>query len=283
MYEGRTRGKRVRYTFSDEEEVSQSDSTTRRSARNTGTTTPSDLPVTTMSGRQVRAPPRLQSNTGDDGGTSAQRSFSEQEDDGDARPAGRSRRLAASSTRSRRYDPLESEDEPSEEDFGDDEDDADVQAPAESDDEEDDSDEPGVISDEEEDLSDTQSRTLVVKLRVTPPHLQTALKPGDERNLNGFADPDRQKGDESAMKLRDIGQGLVGDDAASRVTVNGSSQLDESRQQEELSASERQNTTEQSRKLVEPVTMSASLAYRGSPEKFAPARLVSNINVAARE
>ncbi|KAG9235513.1 hypothetical protein BJ875DRAFT_458914 [Amylocarpus encephaloides] len=61
MYEGRTRGKRMKYTFSDEEDDIYSDATTsRRSTRNTGTHTPAEGiggPTITQSGRQVR--PRL--------------------------------------------------------------------------------------------------------------------------------------------------------------------------------------------------------------------------------
>lgn len=54
LYEGRTRGKRIRYTYSDNED--ESDATgSRRSARYSGQTTPADSgPVVTASGRQVR-------------------------------------------------------------------------------------------------------------------------------------------------------------------------------------------------------------------------------------
>ena len=54
LYEGRTRGKRIRYTYSDNED--ESDATgSRRSARHSGHSTPADSgPVVTASGRQVR-------------------------------------------------------------------------------------------------------------------------------------------------------------------------------------------------------------------------------------
>ncbi|KAG9515834.1 hypothetical protein KCV07_g7181, partial [Aureobasidium melanogenum] len=54
LYEGRTRGKRIRYTYSDNED--ESDATgSRRSARYSGHSTPADSgPVVTASGRQVR-------------------------------------------------------------------------------------------------------------------------------------------------------------------------------------------------------------------------------------
>ncbi|EXJ63165.1 hypothetical protein A1O7_03610 [Cladophialophora yegresii CBS 114405] len=54
LYEGRTRGKRMRYTYSDEEDGS--DGTGRRSARNSGISTPLESgPTVTASGRQVRS------------------------------------------------------------------------------------------------------------------------------------------------------------------------------------------------------------------------------------
>jgi hypothetical protein len=58
LYEGRTRGKRMKYTYSDEEDENYSDVTTsRRSTRNTGTHTPAEglAPTVTLSGRQVKA------------------------------------------------------------------------------------------------------------------------------------------------------------------------------------------------------------------------------------
>jgi hypothetical protein len=58
LYEGRTRGKRLRYTFSDEEDDgSGSADTNRRSTRNSGAVTPADpsRPTITASGRQVRS------------------------------------------------------------------------------------------------------------------------------------------------------------------------------------------------------------------------------------
>ena len=58
MYEGRTRGKRIRYTFSDDDETSDAPSN-RRSARQSGLSTPAEPagPTYSASGRQVRPPP----------------------------------------------------------------------------------------------------------------------------------------------------------------------------------------------------------------------------------
>lgn len=57
MYEGRTRGKRMKYTFSDEEEELSDILGTRRSTRNSGRETPNAPagPTVTASGRHVRA------------------------------------------------------------------------------------------------------------------------------------------------------------------------------------------------------------------------------------
>lgn len=66
LYEGRTRGKRMKYTFSDDEDDFYTDSTaTRRSTRNTRNHTPAEPagPITTASGRQVRAPTRFEETT----------------------------------------------------------------------------------------------------------------------------------------------------------------------------------------------------------------------------
>jgi hypothetical protein len=57
LYEGRTRGKRIRYTFSDEEDGGSDTPVTRRSNRQTGVPTPVEPagPTFTASGRQVRS------------------------------------------------------------------------------------------------------------------------------------------------------------------------------------------------------------------------------------
>ncbi|KAM0804697.1 hypothetical protein BDR22DRAFT_834584 [Usnea florida] len=57
LYEGRTRGKRPRYTYSDEEDGGSDALSTRRSNRQSGISTPADSsgPTFTASGRQVRS------------------------------------------------------------------------------------------------------------------------------------------------------------------------------------------------------------------------------------
>ncbi|KAI4186847.1 MAG: hypothetical protein LQ348_004170 [Seirophora lacunosa] len=57
LYEGRTRGKRIKYTFSDEEEGGSDALSTRRSNRHSGLSTPAEpaRPTVTASGRRVRS------------------------------------------------------------------------------------------------------------------------------------------------------------------------------------------------------------------------------------
>ncbi|KAK3399111.1 hypothetical protein B0T20DRAFT_409253 [Sordaria brevicollis] len=166
LYEGRTRGKRMKYTFSDDEDDFYTDSTaTRRSTRNTRNHTPAEPagPITTASGRQVRAPTRFE--------TTASNPASAQGDEdaemtggvkGDQEeltvgPTGRPRRsaavhhsmngwssAAATTGKKKRskdddYDSDEEDEVSDEPDYGDDEEDEHV--PAADDDEEDEEDE----------------------------------------------------------------------------------------------------------------------------------------------
>ena len=54
LYEGRTRGKRMKYTYDDDEDIYGTDEN-RRSSRQSRTATPGDGPKFTASGRQVRS------------------------------------------------------------------------------------------------------------------------------------------------------------------------------------------------------------------------------------
>lgn len=134
LYEGRTRGKRMKYTYSEDEDDFYSDSTNRRSTRNTRNHTPAEPsgPVTTASGRQIRAPTRL-NETASNGAPSAPASVQgdEANHEESVGPTGRPRRSAAANhsrngwaTRKRKSQEYDSEeDEDSEPDFGDDEED----------------------------------------------------------------------------------------------------------------------------------------------------------------
>ncbi|EPE08985.1 hypothetical protein F503_04572 [Ophiostoma piceae UAMH 11346] len=142
LYEGRTRGKRIKYTYSDDEDFwTESSAGVRRSTRNTtGADTPTE-PVTTASGRQIRAPSRLNgglsaaaSNQGDSelaDGEGGEDSVAERELS--LGPTGRPRRSAAvnhstngwSKQKEDTFEEYDSqadeEDEVSEPDLGDDE------------------------------------------------------------------------------------------------------------------------------------------------------------------
>lgn len=57
LYEGRTRGKRMRYTYDEDDSFMSDDASTRRSTRQSGRNTPIEAgPTYTASGRQIRAP-----------------------------------------------------------------------------------------------------------------------------------------------------------------------------------------------------------------------------------
>lgn len=188
MYEGRTRGKRIKYTYSDDEDVSYSDSTTRRSTRNTGTSTPAEAgPVTTSSGRQIRAPTRLNVTTGESAPNSVKGESPEFEKESSTGPGGRPKRSAAANQGANgwsetgaqsRGNTYGSDEEESEGDLGDDEEDADEHVPEESEDEDEFDEDEAMVDDD--DLDDTR-QSLVVKLSVTPPKLQTALSPESQR------------------------------------------------------------------------------------------------------
>lgn len=173
----------MKYTYSDDEDMTFSDSTTRRSARNTRAHTPVDAgPTITASGRQIKAPTRLNVATGESAPNSVKGESPDFDKEDSLGPTGRPRRSAAANygtngwsgaeRRSQRNSYDES-DEESEADFGDDEEDADAQ-PGESEDE-DDVEEDEIMADDE-DLDDSP-RSLVVKLSVTPPKLRTVLAP----------------------------------------------------------------------------------------------------------
>ncbi|KAJ6780501.1 hypothetical protein PWT90_02977 [Aphanocladium album] len=279
MYEGRTRGKRVKYTYSDDEDVFYSDSTNRRSARNTGANTPAETgPVTTASGRQIRAPPRM--TAGDESATgSVQGDYSELDQEDSVGPTGRPRRSAAAGStngwsetngrdRSRRGS-MDSDDVASEADFGDDEEDADVHVPEESDEEEDefDADEAMVDDDIEE-----NPKSLVVKLEVTPPKLRTALSPIDSvPNALPTPDLDDQKSAVADVRTQPATKVIMRDPAAPAIEPEKKPQLPvEIRPTEQLAHPSDTKADESGPGAVpgSPVPISsAPLAFRGSPEK----------------
>lgn len=196
LYEGRTRGKRVRYNYDDEDlEGIYSDTTsTRRSTRNTGTHTPVEPtgPTVTLSGRQVKARQGGaygESMLSGSHATEAGYAGTSEEPENDTGAGGRPRRAAAvnhgtngySQSRGGRHiegynkvDEMTSDDEDdaSEQDYGDDEEEDD-QVSLHSDGDE--QDEPS----EDELMEDVEPKKLIVKLPVktpTPERKTTTIK-----------------------------------------------------------------------------------------------------------
>lgn len=263
MYEGRTRGKRVKYTYSDDEDMTFSDSTNRRSARNTGTTTPAETgPLTTQSGRHVRAPTRLNVTTGDSAPGSVQ-GDTDMEQESEARP----RRSAASNGRESQsqHEGSSESDEESEAEFGDDEEDADAHVPEDSEEEDEFDDDEAMVAD---DLEDGHPRSLVVKLSVTPPKLRTALAPLDQATNIQPPQITTSGGKEyTGTRVEEM------PDAPEAVTDPSSvpSKL-EARPGEQNGTREKQSTPEPTAVLTEKTgipsgTPTTALAFRGSPDK----------------
>ncbi|KAF5021420.1 hypothetical protein F66182_6545 [Fusarium sp. NRRL 66182] len=263
LYEGRTRGKRMKYTYSDDEDIFTTDSTTRRSTRNTGTHTPAETgPVTTASGRQIKAPTRLNPTTGSSAPGSVQGDTSEVEKEGSVGPTGRPRRSAAANhgtsgwtenkKGSRRSVSYDSDDE-SEAEFGDDEEDVEEHVPEESEDE-DEFDEDEVMVDG--DLEDP-NRSLVVKLSVTPPKLRNVLGSNPQAG-NKLPTPSSDKGADEA----EASEAPLVEMEDAPATTPSKEILGATRQSPapDPSFAGLQNGT--------PSTIHAtSLAFRGSPEK----------------
>ncbi|KAI1358597.1 hypothetical protein F5Y08DRAFT_111108 [Xylaria arbuscula] len=179
MYEGRTRGKRMKYTYSDDEDF-YSDSTNRRSTRNTGTHTPAEPagPVTTASGRQIKAPSRMTVDASNNIVTTSPTHETEevQSKESLVGPGGRPRRSAAvnhgtngwAAPKKRRGNDGTDDEDDSEPDLGDDEEDDHVpDADSEDEEEDDEFDEDEAMVDD--DLEDSnKSDSMVVKLKYSP-------------------------------------------------------------------------------------------------------------------
>jgi len=189
LYEGRTRGKRMKYTYSDDEDF-YSDSTTRRSTRNTGTHTPAEPagPVTTASGRQIKAPSRMTVDASNNIVTVSPTQETEESrpKESSVGPGGRPKRSAAvnhgtngwASSKNKDYDSMEDDGNDSEPDLGDDEDDHVPDAESDDEDDEDDAfDEDEAMV--EDDLNDSP-KSMIVKLKYSPKTDRSGL------NLDAF-------------------------------------------------------------------------------------------------
>ncbi|GKU13336.1 unnamed protein product [Fusarium langsethiae] len=263
LYEGRTRGKKIKYTYSDDEDVFTTDSTTRRSTRNTGTHTPVETgPLTTASGRQIKAPTRLNPTTGSSAPGSVQGDTSDAEKDTSVGPTGRPRRSAAVNhgtsgsaepKKTSRRNASDDSDEESEAEFGDDEEDVE-HVPGESEDE-DELDEDEVMADDDD--LDEHNQSLVVKLSVTPPKLRNVL----ESNTQAVNKLPTSSSDKAAEESRPSGETVVEmEDAPAAIPSKESQPKAQQSPNTDPDFAERQNST--------PGTIHAtSLAFRGSPDK----------------
>lgn len=296
MYEGRTRGKRMKYTYSDEEDEGYSDATTsRRSTRNTGTHTPVEGPTVTQSGRQVKAR---------HGGAYGESILSETthnlaatndyegttDDQGDENSTGRPRRAAATTSITSRgpkggrhidgynnVDEMTSDDEDdaSEQDYGDDEDDDDAVSLAS------DNDEPDDGTDEDEEMNDDLAddgikKSLLVKLPIKTP------TPEKKTIIKFRVSPEKERAPKDA--------GMMADEGARRdSSPSGAARKTEATTQPLASSTtEPSALSDDSSKPTSipprsPPTASTALsprsplAFRGSPEK--PTAFPPPINV----
>lgn len=277
MYEGRTRGKRMKYTYSDDEDDVFSDTTgSRRSTRNTGSHTPAEPagPTVTLSGRQVRS--RVGGAYGESilSGTHAPAEnhgdveLSEESEEVASRP-----RRAGASTRGRDevskrkhiegYNSVDEmddddEDDASEQDYGDEEEDDD-QVSLASDIEESEED-----TDQNEDIEDDdqEKKSLIVKLPIkTPtPEKKTTIKLHFSPQSKSKVDTEARRSDVSSS-------------SNSSMEANGEEKL------QQPVFTEVDNKTKPisiPTKSVLPLH-SPSLTFRGSPEKAST--LPPSINV----
>ncbi|KAL5599853.1 hypothetical protein ACKRZS_014473 [Fusarium odoratissimum] len=263
LYEGRTRGKKMKYTYSDDEDIFTTDSTTRRSTRNTGTHTPAETgPVTTASGRQIKAPTRLNPTTGSSAPGSVQGDTSEVDREQSVGPTGRPRRSAAvnhgttgwaENNKGPRHNASDDSDDESEADFGDDEEDVDEHVPEESEDEDDFDEDEAMMDDDLEE----KNRSLVVKLSVTPPKLRNVLGPNSQAG-NKLPTPSSDKtGEEHRLGESPLVEMQDAPEATSNKEAQAAAQ-----------ESPTPNTNFAERNNASPAALHAtSLAFRGSPEK----------------
>jgi hypothetical protein len=289
----------MKYTYSDEEDDGYSDTTSRRSTRNTGTHTPAEPagPTVTLSGRQVRSRQggtygeSMLSGThtpavavgGNDGASD------DHNDDGDV--VGRRPRRTAAVQGQIGYksgglhiegynsvDEMDDEDDASEQDYGDDEEDDHVSIESDVEESED-------LSHDDEEMEDDlmddagRKRSLVVKLPVKTPTpekkatITRTLTP-DEKGAEPIK---RMTLDNSVPKI----EGKVGISAREERVPQAAPARSTHVIPKESSSTESSkpiNMPAQSDiNRMHPSPLSPSLAYRGSPEK--PHTFPAPINV----
>lgn len=263
----------MKYTYSDDEDF-YSDSTTRRSTRNTGTHTPAEPagPVTTASGRQIKAPSRM---TVDASNNIVTTSPTHETEDAQSKetlvgPGGRPRRSAAvnhgtngwtSSTkkkgRSSTDDEMDEDEDDSEPDLGDDEEDDHVpDADSEEEEEDDEFDEDEAMADDDD--LDGSNKSMVVKLKYSPKANGTTALDLDAFRYDG----------------RRGGKGGNRTGAKEENNPEGSPHVERSEESIAVSTAKRQTTPDSTAARVASAANPAlkslqptSLAFRESPEK----------------
>jgi len=258
MYEGRTRGKRMKYTYSDDEDF-MSDSTNRRSTRNTGTHTPAEPagPVTTASGRQVKAPSRMTVDISNNIITTGDDDMSMDAAEDGAVSNGRSRRSGAN--RQSPNDRWGDEDEePSESELEDDE--GNDHVPDESEDEEDEE------FDGDEEMADDD-------LEESPKSFVVKLKVPDTTGKESIADAQPENGVDRALEKGNEMDGQEKGKAGSRRMSTMDQDQTENRVTPDPSDGNETGSKLNGEAHQPPLTpasnstLPTSLAFRGSPEK----------------
>jgi len=301
LYEGRTRGKRMKYTYSDDEDEGYSDTTTsRRSTRNTGTHTPAEglAPTVTLSGRQVKS---RQGGTYGESKLSGTHTPAVGGMDGTGEEAvngenasGRPRRAAAANHGSNGWgqkgahiegynsvDDMDTEeDDASEQDYGDDEEDDHVSLESDVNDQDDLTD----VEDLEDEISDhpDKKKSLVVKLPVKTP------TPERKITAKGSLTPQKEPVQQLDLKptgKHDENQGGPSDLEPTGV-ISAANELDMKDSAQPASTCPTNNAAPSSEPSTEPMKIPTEssnpsppspLALRGSPEK--PHNLPPSVDV----
>ncbi|KAI1460594.1 hypothetical protein F4805DRAFT_368980 [Annulohypoxylon moriforme] len=220
MYEGRTRGKRMKYTYSDDEDFLSDSTGFRRSSRNTRNPTPAEPagPVVTASGRHVKAPSRMTVDASSNivtvsPTTSHGPNEATESKESSVGPSGRPRRSAAvnhgtngwapSSKKGREYnsndddmEEYDSQEDDSEPELGDDEEDA--HEPEDESEEEDDYNEDEEMVDD--DLDDVNKESMMVKLKLPPKKRNSSDANGSAFNLDDYRYTSNDKKGDSKSK-----------------------------------------------------------------------------------
>ncbi|KAI0481148.1 hypothetical protein GGR56DRAFT_306551 [Xylariaceae sp. FL0804] len=281
MYEGRTRGKRMKYTYSDDEDFLTDSSGVRRSARNTGARPSAEPagPVTTASGRQVKAPSRMTVDASNNLVTTnpAQDNEVAEPKEPSLGAGGRPRRSAAvnhstngwTSSKKRGYGSADDTDEDDESpDLGDDEEDDHV-PDADSEEDEEEFNEPEDVADdeegddaeEEEELEDSSPKSMLVKLKVPG----KKIAPDPNGRPASFVEAFRYKAEAaSSPKAQTSTPAEKSEESISVATTTSKKPADPE------PSSDEQQQQRPATPALSTLQSETSLAFRESPDKPAP-------------